>query len=1179
MSDFLHLHCHTQYSLLDGASPISDMMEKAKQDGQPGVALTDHGNMFGAFKFVAEAKKRKIKPIIGCEFYLVKDRHRRAFSRAKGEQDDRYHQLLLAKNKTGYENLSKLCSLGFIEGLYGKYPRIDKELLLLYHEGLIATSCCVGAEIPQAIVKGNLEEAEEKLRWWIDLFGDDFYIEIQRHRGMENIEGSGISQEDVNQVLLTFAKKYQLKVIATNDAHYINEEDYLPHDILLCINTNSFISDSDRFQFPSSDFYFKTKAEMQTLFKDLPFSLENTMEVFEKVDTLDLSREVLLPAFPMPPEFQDQNLYLRHLTYEGAKKRYPELTAALCERIDFELKVIEDSGYPGYFLIVQDFTSAAREMNVSVGPGRGSAAGSVVAYCTGITNIDPIKYDLLFERFLNPERISLPDIDIDFDDEGRQKVLDYVIDKYGKNKVAQIVTYGTMAAKLSLRDVGRVMQIPLSEVDKVTKIFPNALSATLSKVLEEKDINHQLKDDLRSEEVEKAYQFRDLAKGKNEIGKMIQTAKRLEGSVRNTGIHACGVVITPGEITNYVPVKVDKDSGMLVTQFDNSVAESAGLLKMDFLGLKTLTIIKNAVSMIYKNHGIDLDMDRISLEDEKTLKLFQLGETVGIFQYESPGMQKYLKELTPSTFEDLIAMNALYRPGPLSYIPNFINRKHGREKITYDLPVMEEILKDTYGITVYQEQVMLLSQKLAGFTKGEADVLRKAMGKKQKSVLDTMLPQFLSGGAAKGHPEEVLLKIWGDWEAFASYAFNKSHSTCYAFVAFQTAYLKAHFPAEFMAAVLTNNKGNISDVTFFLQECRRMTLPVLGPNVNESGADFTAGKNGTVRFGLVALKGVGEGPVEEILKQRAIKGPFTDFFDFMRRMPAQAVGKRVVESLVLSGAFDESNEVFRSQYFAPSDKYESFIEHAIKYGQAVRMGSENGNLSLFSDTSEIMIPQPAFPSVPDWSLLEKLRREEEITGFFISGHPLDDYHYEIKQFSTCPLDLIANHQQRPFLLLAGLVSKVSHKVSKNGNPWGVFEISDFSGRFEFRLFGTEYQQFKFLLDEGMAVFCKGRFQTGWREQEMEFKLLEVTLLEDIAQKLTKNLTLRLPLEGINTNLIADLEKLIKSEKGGHQVRIDVIEGFSRTKLSFSLKENKVHANTHLIRKLEKMGIECLLNAT
>ncbi|MFN6061994.1 MAG: DNA polymerase III subunit alpha, partial [Bacteroidota bacterium] len=611
MSDFLHLHCHSQYSLLDGASPISDMMDKALQDGQLGVAITDHGNMFGAFKFVSEAKKRKIKPIIGCEFYLVKDRHRRAFSRAKGEQDDRHHQLLLAKNKIGYENLSKLCSLGFIEGLYGKFPRIDKELLLQYHEGLIATSCCIGAEIPQAILKGNLEDAEDKLKWWIDLFGDDFYIEIQRHRGMENIDGTGVSQEDVNQVLLNFAKKYNLKVIATNDSHYINEEDYLPHDILLCINTNSFISDADRFQFPSSDFYFKTKAEMQTLFKDVPFSLENTMEVFEKVDTLDLARDVLLPAFPMPPEFTDQDSYLRHLTYEGAKKRYPELSAALCERIDFELKVIQNSGYPGYFLIVQDFTSAARKMNVAVGPGRGSAAGSVVAYCTGITNIDPIKYDLLFERFLNPERVSLPDIDIDFDDEGRQKVLDYVIDKYGKNKVAQIVTYGTMAAKLSLRDVGRVMQIPLPEVDKVTKTFPNALSATLSKVLEEKDINAKLKDDLRNEEVEKAYQFRDLAKGDDSIGKMIRTAKRLEGSVRNTGIHACGVVITPEEITKYVPVKVDKDSGMLVTQFDNSVAESAGLLKMDFLGLKTLTIIKNAVKMVTLNHGIDLDMDSI----------------------------------------------------------------------------------------------------------------------------------------------------------------------------------------------------------------------------------------------------------------------------------------------------------------------------------------------------------------------------------------------------------------------------------------------------------------------------------------------------------------------------------------------------------------------------------------
>jgi DNA polymerase-3 subunit alpha len=736
-----------------------------------------------------------------------------------------------------------------------------------------------------------------------------------------------------------------------------------------------------------------------------------------------------------------------------------------------------------------------------------------------------------------------------------------------------------MAAKLSLRDVGRVMQIPLAEVDRVTKTFPNALNATLSKVLEEKDINTKLKEDLRNEEVEKAYQFRDLAQGSDAIGKMIRTAKRLEGSVRNTGIHACGVVITPEEITKYVPVKVDKDSGMLVTQFDNSVAESAGLLKMDFLGLKTLTIIKNAVKMIQINHGIDLDMDGISLTDEKTFRLFQLGETVGIFQYESPGMQKYLKELVPTTFEDLIAMNALYRPGPLSYIPNFISRKHGREKITYDLPVMEEILKDTYGITVYQEQVMLLSQKLAGFTKGEADVLRKAMGKKQKSVLDTMLPKFLSGGKDHGHPEEILLKIWGDWEAFASYAFNKSHSTCYAFVAFQTAYLKAHFPAEFMAAVLTNNKGNISDVTFFLQECRRMGQSVLGPNINESGADFTANKNGAVRFGLVALKGVGEGPVEEILNARLKDGPFTDFFDFMRRMSSQAVGKRVVESLVLSGAFDDCNKVYRSQYFAPSDKYESLIEHAMRYGQAVRQGTVGGGLSLFSDTEEIMVPEPVFPVVPDWNLLEKLRREEEVTGFFISGHPLDDYQYEIKQFSTCSLDAITNHQQRPFVLLAGLVSKVSHKVSKNGNGWGVFEISDFNASFEFRLFGTDYQQFKFLLDEGMSVFLKGKFQAGWREQGLEFKLMEVTLLEDIAQKLTKNLTLRLPLEGINEKMINDVENIINKEKGSHPVKIEIYELSSRNRILFSMKDKKVHANTHLIRKLEKMGIECMLNIT
>ncbi|MEZ4987139.1 MAG: DNA polymerase III subunit alpha [Saprospiraceae bacterium] len=836
MPEFCHLHCHTQYSLLDGAADIGAMMDKAAADGQKGVALTDHGNMFGAFKFVAEAERRQIKPIVGCEFYMVEDRHKKVFSRANGEKDNRYHQLMLAKNQKGYENLSKLCSLGFIEGLYSKYPRIDKELLLQHSEGLIVTSCCIGAIIPQLLLHGKEEEAEKELRWWLDVFGEDYYIELQRHRGLENIDlgkdshgnaiYSGLSQEDINQKLLALAKKYNVRDICTNDSHYVEEDDWAPHDILLCINTNSLLDEPERFKFPSSDFYFKTQEQMGVLFADHPEALDNTIDIFDKVDKLTLTRDVLLPNFPLPAGFKSQDDYLRHLTYQGAQRRYDTITPDIKERLDFELQVIENSGYPGYFLIVQDFTTSAREMGVSVGPGRGSAAGSAVAYCIGITNVDPIKYDLLFERFLNPERVSMPDIDIDFDDEGRQKVIDYVIDKYGRNQMAQIVTYGTMAAKSSLRDVGRVMNVPLSEVDKVAKTFPNHLKASLANVLATGDIDPKLKGELNGEEREKAYQFRQLAEQPDTIGQMIQTARKLEGSVRNTGIHACGVVITPDEITKYVPVTADKDTGMLISQFDNSVAEIAGLLKMDFLGLKTLTIIKNAVQMVAENHDLTLDMDTVPLDDLKTYELFQRGETVGIFQYESTGMQKYMKELMPTTFEDLIAMNALYRPGPLEYIPEFIDRKHGRKPVIYDLPAMEDNLRETYGITVYQEQVMLLSQKLAGFTKGEADMLRKGMGKKKKDIIDKLHPKFVNGGVERGHDKDTLEKVWKDWEAFASYAFNKSHSTCYAFVAFQTAYLKAHYPSEFMAAVLTNNKNDISKITFFLQECKRMGLDV-----------------------------------------------------------------------------------------------------------------------------------------------------------------------------------------------------------------------------------------------------------------------------------------------------------------------------------------------------------------
>lgn len=1177
MPEFLHLHCHTQYSLLDGAANIGAMMDKAKADGQKGVALTDHGNMFGAFKFAAEASRRDLKPIIGCEFYLVEDRHKKSFSRANGESDKRYHQLLLAKNQAGYVNLSKLCSLGFIEGLYSKFPRIDKELLVKHHEGLIATSCCIGAEVPQALLNGQDEKAEELLKWWLDLFGEDYYIELQRHRGLENIDGLGISQEDVNQKLLAFARKYNVKVIATNDSHYVDEDDWAPHDILLCINTNSLLEESKRFKFPSSDFYFKTQGEMNKLFQDVPEAIANTAEIFDKIDHLELARDILLPAFPIPDGFKSQDDYLRHLTFVGAKRRYGTITPNIEERLNFELSVIENSGYPGYFLIVQDFTTTAREMGVSVGPGRGSAAGSAVAYCIGITNVDPIKYDLLFERFLNPERISMPDIDIDFDDEGRQKVIDYVIDKYGRNQVAQIVTYGTMAAKMSLRDVGRVMNVPLPEVDRVAKTFPTHLKANLKKVLADGDIDPKLKGNLNSDDLEKAYRFRELADGQDTIGQMIRTAKKLEGSVRNTGIHACGVVITPDEITQYVPVKVDKNSEMLVSQFDNSVAEDAGLLKMDFLGLKTLTIIKGAVQMVKENHGVELDMDEVELTDVKTYELFQRGETVGIFQYESTGMQKYMKELVPTAFEDLIAMNALYRPGPLEYIPNFIARKHGREPVTYDLPDMKEYLEETYGINVYQEQIMLLSQKLAGFTKGEADKLRKAMGKKKKALLDQMLPKFINGGTERGHPEDVLNKVWKDWEAFASYAFNKSHSTCYAFVAFQTAYLKAHYPAEFMASVLTNNKNDISKITFFLQECKRMGLDVLGPDVNESVSDFSVNKQGQIRFGLSALKGVGEGPVEAILTERKENGSFSNVFDMMRRLSLRAVNKKVMESLVLGGGLDCFDNIERSQYFAPSEKYDTLIEHALRYGNAHQAQRAQAVNSLFGDSEDAMIPEPKIPEGVSWPLIEKLNREKEVTGIYVSGHPLDDYRIEIENFTTSSLENLNQHQHRASVTVGCMVANARHMISKNGNGWGIFEISDFNGQMEFRLFGEDYQKFKHLLEPGMALYIKGKFQKRWNSEELEFKPVEIKLLEGIAENMTESITLKFPIERINDAMINQIDQLCQTHKGRHRLKMVLLDQTHRVKLSLIAKERKVNAGNELIAELDKLGVDYKVN--
>ena len=1171
MPDFVHLHCHTQFSLLDGANTIPAMMKKAKEDGQAGVALTDHGNMFGAFKFVAEAEKNDLKPIVGCEFYLVEDRHRKSFSPAKGQKDKRYHQLLLAKNQKGYENLTKLASLGYIEGLYGKYPRIDKELLEQYHEGIIATSCCIGAEIPQAILHKDYEKAEKLIRWYHELFGEDFYIELQRQRGLENIDGLGVSQEDVNMKLLEYANKYKIKTIVTNDAHYLNEEDAVPHDLLLCVNTASNVSDEDRFRFSSSDYYFKTQEEMNATFKDLPEAVDNTTEILDKVEKLNLRRDILMPAFPIPEGFQSQADYLRHLTYEGARKRYGELSEVIRERIDFELNTIISSKYEGYFLIVQDFTTVARELGVWVGPGRGSAAGSAVAYCLGITNIDPIKYKLLFERFLNPERISMPDIDIDFDDEGRQKVIDYVVDKYGKNQVAQIITYGTMAAKSAIRDVGRVLGVPLHVVDGVAKSFPSHAKATLSKILEARDIEQKLKEDLSPEDREKAYKLREIARQEDSVGEMLRMAQKLEGSLRSTGIHACGIVITPDEITKYVPVSKAKNSELLVTQFDNEVAEDAGLLKMDFLGLKTLSIVKDAARLVKERRGIDINPDEIPLDEPAVYELFQRGETIGLFQYESDGMQKHLRELVPDTFEDLIAMNALYRPGPMAKIPDFIARKHGRQKISYDLPEMEEFLSETYGITVYQEQVMLLSQKLAGFSKGQADSLRKAMGKKKKALIDKMYPLFIEGGKKNGHPEDVLNKIWGEWEAFASYAFNKSHSTCYAYLAYQTAYFKALYKEEYMASVLTHNKSDLAKITFFLRESKRMGIPVLSPDINESQSDFSVNEKGQIRFGLSAPKGVGEGPVTAILEERKKNGPFKDFLDFARRMPQGSINKRVVESLANGGAFDCFEELHRAQYFAPSGKYETYLEHALRYGQLYQHEQTMAANSLFGDSTAAMIPIPQAPPCEPWPLIQKLQREREVTGIFVSGHPLDDYRIEVETLTNCPLQEIARHKDKN-LRLAGLVLKAEHRISKKGNGWGAFAIQDYSGVLEFRLFGESYQQFKAFLEEGQVIYMEGRYQKSWKGEEYEFRPGEIRQLEAMGQQLVNGIELQIPVTQLQDKLLAQLLETLKTRKGPHRLRITLIDPIEKQSLNTTSRKLKIRVDNQLILELERLGI-------
>ena len=1153
---FCHLHVHSQYSVLQATPEIKSLVSKARSLNMPAVALTDHGNMYGAFKFVREALLHELKPIVGCEFYLAEERKKLKFT--KDNPDKRYHQVLLAKNKNGYQNLAILSSLGFTEGLYGIYPRIDKGLVSQYKQDLIATTGGLSSEIPHLILHVGERQAEEAFQWWHTQFGEDFYIELNRH---------GMAEEDhVNEVLLGFARKYNVKYFAANEVFYLNKEESDAHDVLLCIKEGEFRSTpigegrGHRYGLLNSEYFFKSQEEMKSIFSDLPEAIETIGEIIAKVEAYDLERPVALPKFDIPKGFKSEDDYLRHLTYEGARAKYGDISEILKERLDFELQTIRKTGYPGYFLIVQDFTSKAREMGVSVGPGRGSAAGSAVAYCVGITNVDPIKYDLLFERFLNPDRVSLPDIDIDFDDEGREKVLKYVIDKYGKNQVAQIITYGTMAAKSSIRDCARVMQLPLSDANYLAKMVPERPGTSL---------------DLAFQEVK---ELADIKNGTDLKADVLKQAIVLEGSVRNTGTHACGVIITPDELTRFVPVATAKDSDMLVTQFDNSVVESAGLLKMDFLGLTTLSIINTALRNIKKSKGIEIDIDQVPLDDDKTYQLFQRGETTGTFQFESPGMQKYLRQLKPDKFEDLIAMNALYRPGPMEYIPAFINRKHGREPIRYDLPEMEEFLAETYGITVYQEQVMLLSQKLAGFSKGDADVLRKAMGKKQKSVLDKMKDKFIEGCTSNGHPQDICNKIWTDWEAFAQYAFNKSHSTCYSLVAYHTAYLKANYPAEYMAAVLTHSQSTIEKVTYFIEECRNLGIPVLGPHVNESGVYFEVNKAGEIRFGLGAIKGAGDSAVEAIIQEREAHGAFDDIFDFAKRVTQRSVNKKTFECLALSGAFDCFEGVHRRQYVYAKDGEASLIEKATRFASKAQLEAQSAQVSLFGGSSGTVMPKPKIEPVEPFSELEKLNLEKEVVGIYISGHPLDNFKFEIDAFcnTLCnqlsDLDSMLGRDTR----ICGIVTSVEHRTTKTGRPFGKFTLEDYSGNFTFTLFSEDYLKYKNIMSQGWFLFIEGMIQRNtWGRMDVEFKIRNVELLNELADKRVQGLALRLPLHGVTPEAIDSIESLCQASPGMASLQIFIRDDSETLHVELLSRSYRIKVTNPMVsefRKFAEIGV-------
>lgn len=1115
------------------------------------LAITDHGNMFGVKEFHDAATAAKIKPIIGCEIYVARGTLEEKTSREDRSGD---HLILLAKNLTGYRNLVKLVSHAWIKGFYYK-PRIDKALLRMYHEGIIASSACLAGETAQEVLSGNMKGAGEAIMSYKEIFGDDYYLEIQRHETADPTADTTVfpEQQRVIAAYRDLAAKHGVTIIATNDVHFIMADEAEAHDRLICINTAADIDDPKRLRYTKEE-YLKSEEEMLSVFADMPETVFNTKEIADKVEYYSLGSDPIMPEFAIPADFRDKDEYLRHLTMKGAAERWGKITPEIEARLDFELSVIKNMGFPGYFLIVQDFLRAAREMGVWVGPGRGSAAGSTVAYSLRITDIDPIKYNLLFERFLNPDRISMPDIDIDFDEDGREKVLKYVVDKYGHDRVAHIITFGTMAAKMAIRDVARVQKLPLPEAIRLTKLVPDRPGITLAAAYEE--VPELLKERESKEPL---------------LAQTLKYAEVLEGSVRQTGVHACGIIISKENLCEYVPICTAKDTDLYVTQYEGNHVEAVGLLKMDFLGLKTLSILKDAVENIKKSKGVTIDLETLPLDDSRTYELFSNGETTGVFQFESVGMKRYLRDLKPNQFGDLIAMNALYRPGPMDYIPQYIKRKHGREKIKYELPAMERLLQETYGITVYQEQVMLLSQELAGFSKGQADSLRKAMGKKKRDIMDRLKVEFVEGCQKNGYDVTIINKIWSDWESFAEYAFNKSHSTCYALIAYQTGYLKANYPAEFMAAVLSRNISDIKKITVMMEETRRMGIEVLGPDVNESLLQFTVNRSGNIRFGLGAIKGVGENAVINLIEEREKDGPYRDIYDLVERVNLNTVNKKMLEALVVSGAVDGLPGISRAQYFSADGKGSSFLESLIRYGSSVKNLRNSSQQSLFGDAGGFDLVRPEPAPCADWSKLEKLNKEKQVIGIYLSSHPLDDYRLEINAFCNATLADLQNLHEfaNRDVCVAGIVTETRSGVTKNGKPFGGFTLQDYTDSFTFLLFDKDYVTLSNFFVTDYHLLVRGKVQgRHYNPDELEFRIKEIHLLSTVRDDLINSITIRLKTELVNPGFISNLKTIITENPGNKTVKFLLIDHDDKITLPLFSRSIRAGITDELIGWLE-----------